>query len=66
MRFVEYHNAAIPTAVDGDNHVIKIGGSAAGKPLQLTVAELRSQFNPIDTSPSTGAPATAAHISTRL
>src|SRR5262249_29315618 len=42
--FVRYHNAAIPTSVDGDAHVIKIGGNAAGKPYQLTVSELRAQF----------------------
>ena len=26
--FVRYHNAAIPTSIDGDKHVIKIGGNA--------------------------------------
>ena len=46
--FVRYHNAAIPTSVDGDGHVIKIGGGAAGKPYQLTVAELRAQFSSIE------------------
>src|SRR6185369_1912995 len=30
--FVRYHNAAIPTSIDGDKHVIKIGGNACGKP----------------------------------
>ena len=30
--FVRYHNAGIPTSIDGDKHVIKIGGNAAGKP----------------------------------
>jgi DMSO/TMAO reductase YedYZ molybdopterin-dependent catalytic subunit len=28
--------------------VLKIGGNAAGKPLQLTVAELKTQFKPIE------------------
>jgi DMSO/TMAO reductase YedYZ molybdopterin-dependent catalytic subunit len=46
--FVRYHNAGIPTSVDGDRHVIRIGGNAAGKPYQLTVAELRTQFKPIE------------------
>ena len=46
--FVRYHNAGIPTSIDGDKHVIKIGGNAAGKPFQLTVAELRSQFKPVE------------------
>jgi DMSO/TMAO reductase YedYZ molybdopterin-dependent catalytic subunit len=46
--FVRYHNAAIPTSIDGDAHVIRIGGNSAAKPFQLTVAELRSQFKPIE------------------
>ena len=46
--FVRYHNAGIPTRIDGDNHVIRIGGAACGKPFQLTVAELRAQFKPTE------------------
>jgi sulfite dehydrogenase len=46
--FVRYHNAGIPTSIDGDQHVIKIGGNAAGKPFELTVAELRTRFKPIE------------------
>jgi DMSO/TMAO reductase YedYZ molybdopterin-dependent catalytic subunit len=46
--FVRYHNAGIPTAIDGDRHVIKVGGNAAGKPLQLTMNELRTQFKPVE------------------
>ncbi|HUR89074.1 MAG TPA: molybdopterin-dependent oxidoreductase [Ramlibacter sp.] len=46
--FVRYHNAGLPTRIDGDNHVIKIGGAACGKPFQLTVAELRTQFKPVE------------------
>ncbi|HEX7441209.1 MAG TPA: molybdopterin-dependent oxidoreductase, partial [Caldimonas sp.] len=46
--FVRYHNAGIPTSVDGDKHVIKIGGNACGKPFELTMAELRAQFKPIE------------------
>ncbi len=43
-----YHNAGIPTSIDGDKHIIKIGGNAVGKPFELTVAELRAQFKPIE------------------
>ena len=46
--FVRYHNAGIPTSIDADKHVIKIGGNAAGKPYELTLADLRSQFKPIE------------------
>jgi DMSO/TMAO reductase YedYZ molybdopterin-dependent catalytic subunit len=46
--FVRYHNAGIPTSVDGDKHVIRIGGNAAGKPFELTLAELRTQFKPVE------------------
>ena len=46
--FVRYHNAGIPTSVDGEKHVIKIGGNAIKKPFELTVADLRSQFKPIE------------------
>ena len=46
--FVRYHNAGIPTSIDGDRHVIRIGGNAAGKPFALTMAELRTQFKPVE------------------
>jgi len=46
--FVRYHNAGIPPEIDGDKHVIRIGGNAVGKPFQLTMAELRTQFKPIE------------------
>jgi len=46
--FVRYHNAGLPTRIDGDNHVIRIGGPACGKPFQLTVAQLRSEFKPVE------------------
>lgn len=46
--FVRYHNAAIPTSIDGDRHVIRIGGNAAGKPYELTVDELRRRFEPVE------------------
>jgi DMSO/TMAO reductase YedYZ molybdopterin-dependent catalytic subunit len=46
--FVRYHNAGLPTTIDGDKHVIKIGGSAVNKPFELSMAELRSQFKPVE------------------
>jgi sulfite dehydrogenase len=46
--FVRYHNAGIPTTIDADKHVIKIGGNAAGKPYELTLADLKTQFKPIE------------------
>jgi sulfite dehydrogenase (cytochrome) subunit A len=46
--FVRYHNAGIPTSIDGDKHVIKIGGSACGKPFELSMADLRTQFKPVE------------------
>jgi len=46
--FVRYHNAGIPTSIDGDKHVIRIGGNAAAKPFEVTVAQLRTQFKPVE------------------
>ena len=46
--FVRYHNAGIPTSIDGDKHVIKIGGNAAGKPYELTLTQLRTEFKPVE------------------
>jgi len=46
--FVRYHNAGIPTSIDADKHVIKIGGNAAGKPFELTMDALRTQFKPVE------------------
>lgn len=46
--FVRYHNAAIPTSIDADKHVIKIGGNAAGKSFELTMAQLRTEFKPVE------------------
>ncbi len=46
--FVRYHNAGIPTSIDGDTHVINIGGNAAGKPFELTMADLRTRFKPVE------------------
>jgi DMSO/TMAO reductase YedYZ molybdopterin-dependent catalytic subunit len=46
--FVRYHNAGIPTSIDPDKYVIKIGGNAAGKPYELALADLRTQFKPVE------------------
>jgi DMSO/TMAO reductase YedYZ molybdopterin-dependent catalytic subunit len=46
--FVRYHNAGLPTSVDGDAHAIRIGGNAVAKPYTITVAELRKQFKPVE------------------
>lgn len=46
--FVRYHNAGIPTSIDPDKYVIKIGGNGAGKPYELALADLRTQFKPVE------------------
>jgi DMSO/TMAO reductase YedYZ molybdopterin-dependent catalytic subunit len=46
--FVRYHNAGLPTSIDGDAHTIRIGGNAIGKPFNITMADLRSQFKPVE------------------
>jgi DMSO/TMAO reductase YedYZ molybdopterin-dependent catalytic subunit len=46
--FVRYHNAGIPTSIDGDAHVIRIGGNAVRKPFELTMAALRNEFKPVE------------------
>jgi len=46
--FVRYHNAGIPTSIDADTHVIKIGGNALAKPHELSFSALRTQFKPTE------------------
>jgi sulfite dehydrogenase (cytochrome) subunit A len=46
--FVRYHHSGIPTTINGDRHVITIGGNAVDKPYSLTMADLRTQFKPIE------------------
>jgi DMSO/TMAO reductase YedYZ molybdopterin-dependent catalytic subunit len=46
--FVRYHNSGIPLSVDSEKHVIKIGGNAVSKPFQISMAELRTQFKPME------------------
>jgi DMSO/TMAO reductase YedYZ molybdopterin-dependent catalytic subunit len=46
--FVRYHNAGIPTTIDADAHRIRVGGNACGKPLELSMADLKSRFEPVE------------------
>jgi DMSO/TMAO reductase YedYZ molybdopterin-dependent catalytic subunit len=46
--FVRYHNAGLPTSIDGDRHTIHIGGNAVAKPFSITVAQLRKDFRPVE------------------
>ena len=46
--FVRYHHAGIPTSIDGDRHVVRIGGNAAAKPFELSLAALRTQFETVE------------------
>ncbi len=46
--FVRYHNAGIPTVIDADAHRIKIFGNAVGKPYELSLAALRSEFRSVE------------------
>ncbi len=46
--FVRYHNNGLPAEIDGDKHTIKIGGNAVAKPFVLTIADLRTQFKPVE------------------
>ena len=45
--FVRYHNAGLPTEIDPQTHVIRVGG-AVGQPLALTLADLRGQFAAVE------------------
>jgi sulfite dehydrogenase len=46
--FVRYHHAGIPATIDGDRHVIEIGGNAVNKPFRLSMADLRRRFESIE------------------
>lgn len=46
--FVRYHHAGIPTSIDAGKHVIEIGGNAVNKPLRLSMADLRHNFEPVE------------------
>jgi sulfite dehydrogenase len=46
--FVRYHHAGIPAAIDGDKHVIQIGGNAVNVPFTLSMADLRRKFESVE------------------
>ena len=46
--FVRYHNNGLPGAIDGERHVIKIGGNACGKPFELSMQALKTEFKPVE------------------
>lgn len=46
--FVRYHHAGLPTSIDPDRHVIRIGGNGVVKPFELTLAELRTGFRSVE------------------
>jgi DMSO/TMAO reductase YedYZ molybdopterin-dependent catalytic subunit len=46
--FVRYHLAGIPDEIDAAQWKLKIGGEAAGKQLELSLAELRSDFDAVE------------------
>jgi DMSO/TMAO reductase YedYZ molybdopterin-dependent catalytic subunit len=46
--FVRYHHAGLPTRIDGDRHVIEIGGNGVNKPYRLSMADLRHNFEPVE------------------
>ncbi len=45
--FVRYHNANVPTSIDGDAFRIEVKG-AVKTPLSLSVADLKKQFEPVE------------------
>ncbi len=46
--FVRYHHAGVPGSIDGDKHVIEIGGNAVHKPFRLSMVDLRRKFKPVE------------------
>ena len=46
--FVRYHNNGIPTSIDPDSYVIKVGGNAVAKPYELSLASLKRDFKPVE------------------
>jgi DMSO/TMAO reductase YedYZ molybdopterin-dependent catalytic subunit len=46
--FVRYHNAGLPPSIDGDKHLIKVGGAAVGKSFDLSMEALRTQFKAVE------------------
>ncbi|MBS0321021.1 MAG: molybdopterin-dependent oxidoreductase [Proteobacteria bacterium] len=46
--FVRYHNAGIPTTIDADGYVIRIGGASVDKPYELKLADLKTKFKSVE------------------
>jgi sulfite dehydrogenase (cytochrome) subunit A len=46
--FVRYHLSSIPEEVDAAGWKLKVGGEGIGKPLELSLSELRSSFDPVE------------------
>ena len=46
--FVRYHLAGIPDQIDAAQWTLKVGGEGAGKPLELSLAALRSNFETVE------------------
>ena len=46
--FVRYHNNGLPSVVDGDKHVIQIGGNACGRPFALSMQALKTEFKAVE------------------
>jgi DMSO/TMAO reductase YedYZ molybdopterin-dependent catalytic subunit len=46
--FVRYHLAGIPDEIDAGQWKLKVGGKGAGKQLELSLAELQSEFDAVE------------------
>jgi DMSO/TMAO reductase YedYZ molybdopterin-dependent catalytic subunit len=46
--FVRYHHPDIPEEIDAAQWKLKVGGDGIGKPLELSLNELRSGFEPVE------------------
>jgi DMSO/TMAO reductase YedYZ molybdopterin-dependent catalytic subunit len=44
--FVRYHLAGIPEQIDGERWKLKVGGDGVARPLELSLSDLRSNFEP--------------------
>jgi sulfite dehydrogenase (cytochrome) subunit A len=46
--FVRYHLSSIPEEIDAAGWKLKVGGEGIGEPLELSLSELRSSFDPVE------------------
>jgi len=46
--FVRYHLAGIPEEIDGAQWKLKIGGEGVGKPLEMSLSDLRLSFDAVE------------------